>query len=95
MNTLNRLTWALPSGFDWDTEKFAKQVKTKAWVNKFKRNLSTYADRLTSVGADDAKIIKQMLESAYGVNIGGQVFDKIKPQDYEKIKWNIIKSQYE
>ena len=51
---------------------------------------------LTSAGCDERAIFKRLLTSAYGVNIGEQVFEKLNLDDDSdyKIKWNIIKSQY-
>lgn len=95
---MNNLTWALPSGYDWDIKKFAKQVTTKAWTKKHKAKLSVYADMLTSEGCDTKVIVKRMLTSGFGVNIGEQVFNhldkKLNEEQFNSIKWNIIKSQY-
>jgi hypothetical protein len=84
------ITFALPSGYDWNTKTFAKQVKTKKWVKTYQRHLSKYKDKLTSAGSDPVQIIGGMLQAAYGVNIGQQVEALLKPEDFEKIKWNII-----
>ena len=83
-------TFALPSGYDWNTKTFAKQVKTKKWVKTYQRHLGKYQDKLTNAGSDPVQIIGGMLQAAYGANIGRQVEALLKPEDFEKIKWNII-----
>ena len=88
-----KLTWALPVGYNWDVRKFAKQVKTKAWAKKFKSKLAPYANRFTSEGADLRAIVRGMVTSGYGVNIGEQVNALIPDEALESIKWNVIASQ--
>lgn len=86
----NIITFALPSGYDWDINKFTKQVKTKAWVKKFEVHLEHWADKITNTNADEIQIIGGMLQTAYGVNIGRQIEDKLTPEDFKKIKNNIL-----
>lgn len=92
---MNNFTFALPPGYDWDTKKFAKRVKTKAFVRSYKRQLANTADRLTSANYDLVQVIGGMLQSAYGANIGRQVEALLKPSDFVKMRLNIIQCVYE
>lgn len=87
---MNDFTFALPSGFDWDTRKFCKQVKTIKWCKQYDSKLGKYRDRLTSANCDKVQIIGGMLQAAYGVNIGQQVAAMLKPADFDKIANNLI-----
>lgn len=91
---MSRFTFALPSGYDWDTKKFAKHVKTKNFIKTYKTQLRNTADRLTTANSDPVQIIGGMLQNAYGVNIGRQVEALLKPEDFQKIKWNILEIVY-
>lgn len=91
---MGNFTFALPSGFDWDTKTFAKQVKTKKWAKQYSSKLGKYADKLTTANCDNVQIIGGMLQAAYGANIGRQVEQLLKPDDFEKIKTNIIRACY-
>lgn len=92
---MSSFTFALPSGYDWCTKKFAKRVKTKAFVRDYKSQLSNTACRLTSANYDVVQIIGGMLQIAYGASIGRQVEELLKPTDFEKIRLNIIQCVYE
>jgi Icc-related predicted phosphoesterase len=85
----NSLTFALPSGFDYDIKTFSKEVKTKKWTTKFKNELRKYEDKFTNSGNDDSQTVKSLLQAAYGVNIGEQVFDRLNESDINKIKNNV------
>ncbi len=87
-------TFALPHGFDWDINQFTKQVKTKKWASTYKRHLGNWADRLTSANRDDRQIIGGLLQTAYGVNIGKQIDEKLSDNDLSKIRLNIIQTFY-
>lgn len=89
---MNNLSFALKNvSYDnYDIKKFTKAVKTKAWTKKHKRELSNYADRLTTAGVDDYKVIGGMLRIAFGENIGLQILEKLNNVDIQKIKYNII-----
>lgn len=86
---MNDITFALPSGYNWNVDKFTKEVKTKAWVKLHKDKLSHWVDRLTNANSDKVQIIGGMLQTAYGVNIGRQIEAKLTPEDFQKIKDNI------
>ena len=92
---MNKFTFALPAGYNWCTKSFAKRVKTKAFVRAYKRELTNTADRLTTANSDPVQIIGGMLQCAYGANIGRQVEALLKPEDFKKIKSNIIQCVYE
>lgn len=92
---MNKFTFALPSGFDWDVKKFSRQVKTLKFARQYKRQLANTADRLTNANRDDVQIIGGMLQAAYGANIGKQVEALLKPEDFAKIRLNIIKASCE
>lgn len=87
-------TFALPAGYDWDINKFTKQVKTKAWVKLHKERLGHWADKLTNANRDNVQIIGGMLQTACGVNIGQQIESKLKPEDFLKIRQNILEVMY-
>lgn len=87
---MSDFTFALPSGYNWDVNQFTKQVKTKAWAKKFEHKLGHWADKLTNANRDDVQIIGGMLQTAYGVNIGRQIEAKLKPEDFTKIRGNIL-----
>jgi len=92
---MSNFTFALPSGYNWDTKKFARQVKTLKFARQYKKQLEKYADKLTNANRDDVQIIRGMLQVAYGANIGRQVETLLKPEDFSKIRLNIIKACYE
>lgn len=85
-------SFALPSGYEWDIKKFAREVKTKAFIKRHEKEVLKYHDRLTSSGADNVQIIGGMLQAAYGANIGRQVEAMLKPEDFKKIKLNILQN---
>lgn len=87
---MDKFSFALPSGYDWDIKKFKKEVKTKAWVKKYQNQLGHWVDRLTNANADHVHIIGGLLQTAYGVNIGRQIEESFKPEDFDKIKDNIF-----
>jgi len=91
---MNSITFALPSGYNWDIKKFAKAVKTKSFVTKHKKHLCLCADRLTSANKDPRQVIGGMLQVAYGANIGRQVEDLLTDTDLKQIKSNIIRIVY-
>lgn len=88
-------SFALPSGYDWDTKIFVKQVKTKSWVKKYKKYLNPWGYKLTNAIRDDRQIIGGILQAAYGANIGRQVESKLSDDDLSKIRLNIISVIYE
>jgi hypothetical protein len=90
----SKFTFALPNNYDYDVKKFAKQVKTKKWVNTFKNDLYRWGDRLTTANIDNRQIIGGMLQAAFGANIGRQVEEKLSDQDLAKIRLNIIQVIY-
>lgn len=83
-------SFALPSGYDYNVKTFVRQVKTRVWVSKYKKELSKYHDRLTNANRDDRQIIGGMLQAAFGANIGRQVEEQLTDQDLAKIRKNII-----
>jgi hypothetical protein len=87
---MKTFTFALPAGYDWCVKSFSKRVKTKAFVRAYKEQLHNTADRLTTANSDPVQIIGNMLQIAYGANIGRQVEALLKPADFIKIKFNII-----
>lgn len=87
---MDNFTFALPSGYDWDVKKFAKQVKTITWCKQYRDKLHPCRDRLTNAGCDNVQVIGGMLQTAFGVNIGRQVESLLKPADFDKIAHNII-----
>lgn len=91
---MSKITFALPYGYDWDVNTFVKQVKTKAFVKKHKNDLSKYAYKLTSANIDNRQLIGSMLQTAFGVNIGRQIEDKLTDNDLSNIKSNIISIVY-
>lgn len=91
---MNRLTFALPSGYDWELSTFVKAVKTKKWVTQHKNNLYNYGSRFTTSGNDHSVTVKMILTAAYGVNIGEQIFSKLKITDIDKIKTNVLSVIY-
>jgi hypothetical protein len=91
---MNNFTFALPSGYDWDIKKFAKQVKTKKFVKTYEGKLGKYADKLTNANRDDVQIIGGMLQAAYGANIGRQVESLLSEKDFTKIRSNILNVFY-
>jgi hypothetical protein len=87
---VNDITFALPSGYDWDITKFKKEVKTKAWVKKHQNKLHHWVDKLTNANCDPVQIIGGMLQTAYGVNIGRQIEESLGSEDFILIKENIF-----
>lgn len=87
---MSDLNFALPSGYNWEIKEFVKKVKSKSWVKLHNKHLYNYVDRLTSSGHDLESIIKSMLISGYGFNIGEQVFNRLKGDDLLKIKNNLL-----
>lgn len=83
-------SFALPAGYDYNVKTFTRQVKTRTWASKYKKELVKYHDRLTRANRDDRQIIGGMLQAAFGANIGRQVEDGLADQDLEKIRKNII-----
>lgn len=90
----NRFTFALPSNYEYDVKKFARQVKTKKFAKQFKAQLKNTADKLTNSNCDNRQVLGGMLQTAYGVNIGRQVEVLLNDEDLKKIKSNIIQSVY-
>lgn len=91
----NRFTFALNGGYhELNVKTFAKQVKTKTWVRKYKSQLANTASKLTTAHADTVQVIGCMLQIAFGANIGRQVEDLLSVQDMEKIKANILSVVY-
>ena len=85
------MTFALPRSYDqYCVKTFARKVKTKSWVKLHKNHLLKTYDRLTNANCDINIAIKVMLHNAYGVNIGDQVFEKLKTKDLERIRVNIL-----
>lgn len=87
---MNKFSFALPSGYDWEVKTFVKNVKTKKWATQFKKELYKYSGQFVTSGNDHRLTLKTILTSAYGVNIDEQVFDKLSNDDIVKIKNNII-----
>jgi Tfp pilus assembly major pilin PilA len=75
-------------------KKEVRAVKTKKWVKTHSNKISKWACRLTTQGADLDKIVKQILTSGYGVNIGEQIFNQLTQSDIVKIRSNIISEVY-
>ena len=76
----------------WDTKKFAKQVTTKTWVRKHKKELNRHHDKLTRSLNDDqlVQVVGGILQSAFGVNIGRQVEQLMSIDDFKKFRKNYI-----
>ncbi len=83
-------SFALPTGFNWEIKTFVKQVKTKKWINTFSKQLTKYAERLTTANIDNRQVIGGMLQAAYGANIGYQVEQLLTDDNLIKIKSNIL-----
>lgn len=89
---MNDFTFALTNvSYDnYNVKKFTKQVKTKAWVERYKSKLYRWQDRLTTANVDKKQVVGGMLHAAYGVNIGEQILANLTDDDLSKIKTNII-----
>ena len=92
MRTFN--PYALPANYDYDVKRMTRAVKTKKWANTYVNNLSRTADRLTTANIDNRQVIGGMLHNAYGVNMGGQICERLTDADLAKIKSNIIRAVY-
>lgn len=88
-----RLTFALSNSRllsdNFSVKKEARAVTTKKWVKSHSDRLSRYASLLYTNGTDKRVIIKTVLTSGYGVNIGEQILDLLSEQDVEKMATNI------
>lgn len=92
---MNNFTFALPASYDqYCVKSFVKRVKTKAFVNTYKAQLTNTAERLTTANADVRQVIGGMLQVAYGANIGRQIEDQLSDKDIQKIKHNILAVLY-
>lgn len=91
----NKFTFALPSSYDqYCVKSFTKQVKTLAFAKKYKIQLANTASKLTTSNIDLRMVIGNMLQVAYGRNIGLQIDEKLSDEDLIKIKGNILKAVY-
>lgn len=90
---MNDFTFASINYNDFNAKKYARKISGKTWLKQYASKLVKYQDRLTSANCDKDTILKSMLQNAFGVNIGDQVFvamtteQKRKTIDY--IKWEL------
>ena len=86
---MNNFTFCSIDYNNFSAKKYARKVSTKSWVIAFADKLAKYKDRLTTADCDKDRIISGMLHSAFGVNIGDQVFKAMTSDQKTKLVYNI------
>ena len=87
-------SFALPAGMaDFTVAGAAKAVQTKKWIKTHKPRLGRFMESLFTANSDKNDIVFRMLLSAYGDNIGRQVFLRLSNEQVDKVVGN-MKAEY-
>ena len=87
-------SFALPVGMaDFTVAGAAKAVQTKKWVKVHKNRLGRFMESLFTANSDKTDVVFRVLLSAYGDNIGRQVFSRLSAAQVDKVVGN-MKAEY-
>jgi len=78
----------IPFRADHDNKDRCRQISTKATAKRHESHFAKAGGKLFSSGTDKDRAVLSLLESAYGVNIGEQVFERLTEKQLEKIATN-------
>ena len=91
---INYTPFALSCGSSMaDAKHLTSDVITLQWATTHKKHLSRHADKLERYNSDHMWNIGSILQAAYGGVLGLKISERLKPNDFETIRNNILNKQ--